>query len=136
MTRMKVERIRDLMNAHVLECEVSGYEFLIPTLTLPDPDDRHILAAAIHCGANFIVTFNLKDFPEHILEPFGIEAQHPDQFVLRHLVNTPDVVCGAARRHRESLKSPPMTAEKYLATLERQGLERTVSNLRDCAELI
>src|SRR5438128_11085266 len=52
ITRAKAERIRDLMNAHVLDCRVTGYEELIPTLTLPDPDDRHVLAAAIQAGAD------------------------------------------------------------------------------------
>ncbi len=63
ITRAQVERIRDLMNAHVRDCLVTGYESLIPSLTLPDPDDRHVLAAAIRCGADAIVTANLKHFP-------------------------------------------------------------------------
>jgi hypothetical protein len=49
-------RCRELMNRHVSDCLVTGYEALRPTLTLPDPDDRHILAAAIHGQAGAIVT--------------------------------------------------------------------------------
>src|SRR3954464_11109127 len=56
-------RCRELMNRHVPDCLVVGYETLIPTLVLPDPDDRHVLAAAIHAQAEVIVTFNLRDFP-------------------------------------------------------------------------
>jgi Uma2 family endonuclease len=52
------------MNSHVRDCIVEKYEYLIPTLTLPDPNDRHVLAAAIVGSADVIVTFNLKDFPE------------------------------------------------------------------------
>jgi len=66
------------MDAHVMDSLVTGYERLIETLDLPDPDDRHVLAAAIAGGADVLVTKNLKDFPADRLAPFGIEAQHPD----------------------------------------------------------
>ena len=119
-----------------LDCLVTGYESLIPSLTLPDPDDRHVLAAAIRCGADLIVTFNLNDFPRHALEPYGIEAQHPDDFLMHQLDFAPDVVCAAAKRQRQSLKRPPMSVDEYLASLERQGLAQTVSSLRRFAEII
>jgi hypothetical protein len=51
ITRAQLERVRKLMDSHVCDCLVTGYESLIPSLTLPDLDDRHVLAAAIHCGA-------------------------------------------------------------------------------------
>jgi predicted nucleic acid-binding protein len=60
ISQQQVERIRDLMNAHIRDCLIGGYERLIPTVTLPDPDDRHVLAAAIHGNADVIVTFNLN----------------------------------------------------------------------------
>ncbi len=69
------------MNAAAPDCLVAGCEPLIPGLQLPDPDDRHVLAAAIRSSAQVIVTFNLKDFPESALAPFGIEPMHPDVFV-------------------------------------------------------
>ena len=134
--REQVERIRDLMNVHVRDCLVSGYESLIGGLSLPDPDDRHVLAAAILCGADTIVTFNLRDFPEDALKPYGIEAQHPDEFLTYQLDLAPNVVCAAAKRHRGSLKNPAMNVEEYLASLERQGLAQTVAGLREYAELI
>ena len=67
LRREQLERTRDLMNAHVRDCLVTGYEDLIDSLALPDPDDRHVLAAAIRAGAEVIVTFNLKDFPPNAL---------------------------------------------------------------------
>ncbi len=135
-TRQQAEKIRDLMNAHVVDCIVTGYESLIPSLILPDLDDRHVLAAAIRCGASIIVTSNLKDFPEDALKPYGIEAQHPDDFLTHQLVLAPNIVCAAAKRQRQSLKTPPLSVEEYLASLERQGLAQTVSSLREYAELI
>jgi hypothetical protein len=136
LTRDKLERTRDLMNAHVRDCLVTGYEALIPSLTLPDPDDRHVLAAAIVSGTDVIVTFNLKHFPDEALKPFGIEAQHPDDFLTYQLDLAPNVVCAAAKRQRESLKNPPKTVEEYLQALERQGLAQTVSVLRRFAALL
>src|SRR5882762_11705405 len=72
-----------LMDLHAADALVTGYEDLIEGLELPDPDDRHVLAAAIRAGAHVIVTANLRDFPAKILGQFGIEPQHPDEFVLQ-----------------------------------------------------
>ena len=132
----QLQRTRDLMNAHVRDCLVTGYETLIDAVTLPDPDDRHVLAAAIRAGAGLIVTFNLKDFPENDLKRYGLEAQHPDDFVTFQLDLAPNIVCAAAKRHRASLKNPPKDVEEYFATLEAQGLAQTVSGLRRFSELI
>lgn len=132
----QLQRTRDLMNSHVRDCLVTGYEKIIDAVTLPDPDDRHVLAAAIRTGANLIVTFNLKDFPEKDLKPDGIEAQQPDDFLTFQLDLAPNIVCAAAKRHRASLKKPPKDVDEYLATLEAQGLAQKVSSLRRFAELI
>ena len=129
LTRAQLERTRQLMDAHVREGLVSGYEPLIPTLTLPDPKDRHVLAAAIHTKADVIVTFNLKDFPADTLALFGMEAQHPDEFVTSLLDLDVASVCEAVKRQRASLKNPPKTTAELLQTLERCGLAHTVMRL-------
>jgi predicted nucleic acid-binding protein len=134
VTRAKAERIRDLMNAAVPDSLVAGLEHLCPTLTLPDPDDRHVLAAAIHSGAGVIVTFNLSDFPVTALSPHHVEAVHPDEFLLRLLTTRPIEVCGAVARQRLSLKNPPKTVDEFLAVLQRCQLPLTVSKLRAYAE--
>ena len=77
LTAAQLGRTRDLMNAHVRDALVENYEPLIPALTLPDADDRHVLAAAIRGRADVIVTFNLSDFPKAALDPYGIAAQRP-----------------------------------------------------------
>jgi hypothetical protein len=127
----QLERTRELMDRHAPNALVTDYEDLIEGLQLPDPDDRHVLAAAIRGRADVIVTENLKDFPAEILAPFGIEAQHPDEFVLHLLDLAPGVVCSAADHHRQTLKKPPKTLEDYLDTLEAQGLTQTASVLRE-----
>lgn len=123
-------RCRRLMDEHVPDCLVTDYEALIPTLTLPDPDDRHVLAAAIHGGAGLIVTFNLGDFPASVLVKYRIEAIHPDEFIVRLWDEAPAVVLRAMRLHRASLKRPAKSAAEYLATLEQCQLPEVVSRLR------
>jgi predicted nucleic acid-binding protein len=136
LTAERLARTRMLMNEAVRDCLVSGYEDLIDSLTLPDPDDRHVLAAAIRSSAEVIVTYNLKDFPAETLARFDIEAQHPDDFLLSLFDLAPGQVCAAVKRQRESLRTPPKTAEEILATLQNQGLIQTVARLREYADLL
>ena len=131
LTRDKLERTRMLMDKHTVDALVTGYEDLIPGLHLPDPGDRHVLAAAIRGHANVIVTMNLRDFPPDNIGSFGIEVQHPDDFILRLLDLAPGAVVAAAENHRQSLKNFPKTVSEYLEILERQGLTQTVSVLRE-----
>jgi hypothetical protein len=131
LSREKLERTRMLMDLHAADALVTGYEDLIHGLRLPDPDDRHILAAAIRRRADVIVTANLRDFPVSILGRYEIKPQHPDDFILDLLDEAPMRVARAAQDHRESLKSPPKTIKQYLHELENQGLRRTVSVLQE-----
>jgi hypothetical protein len=130
LSRDRLERTRDLMNHSVRDCVVSDFEYMISSISLPDPDDRHVVAAAIHCGASLIVTFNLKDFPDSAIKPYNLAAQHPDDFIVDLLDLHPAGVLEAAASHRRSLKSPPKTADEYLDTLLAQGLTQTVAVMR------
>jgi len=134
--RAALERTRDLMDQAVRDCLVTGYDSLIPSLALPDPNDRHVLAAAIVGRCDVIVTCNLKDFPESAISPYGIEAQHPDDFLCNHLHLAPGLFCGAIRMVRMRLQKPPYSAEEYLAKLAQQGLVATVGELKSFSALI
>ncbi|MCE7987059.1 MAG: PIN domain-containing protein [Caldilinea sp. CFX5] len=136
ITHAMLERTRQLMDANVEDSLVQDYETLAHQLTLPDPDDRHVLAAAIVGKADLIVTFNLRDFPATALHPYHIEAQHPDLFIIRLMEMDMANVCVAASKHRLSLQNPPKRVHDYLASLERHGLSRTVARLREYASLI
>ena len=127
----QLERTRELMDAHVRDCLVEGYKSLIPSLELPDEDDRHVLAAAIVAGADVIVTFNLKDFPMDQLETYGIEAQHPDDFVAHLIDLAPSQVCAAVAAVRARLRNPPKTVTEYIDKLEQQQFPQTASLLRE-----
>lgn len=125
----QLQRTVALMDRAIPDASVTGYEAIIDGLLLPDRDDRHVLAAAIRCNASVIVTFNLRDFPAAALQPFGIEAQHPDEFI----DNLCDLDCAsvvaAARSHRTQLRHPPIDSDRYLDTLRKQGLVQTTKAL-------
>jgi hypothetical protein len=136
LTRPQLERTRDLMNRHVRDCIIEGYEVLIPSVALPDPNDRHVLAAAIHGQVDIIITFNLKHFPASVLKPHGIKAQHPDEFLKGLWESFPTDVCDSARKARGRLKNPPKSIDEYLAILAQQKLPETVAFLRKNRDLI
>lgn len=131
LTCERLQRTQKLMNQAVPECLVEGYETHISSLTLPDADDRHVLAAAITAEASWIVTSNLKDFPEDALKPYGIQAIHPDDFVQVLIQKHEDSVVTAARACRARLQNPPKSADEYLSRLASQGLTQTVAYLRN-----
>jgi len=136
LKRAQLERTRNLMNMHVLDCLVDGYDHLIPSLKLPDLNDRHVLAATIHSAASIIVTYNLKDFPEKTLNKYGVQAQHPDHFLVQLIELNPDTVCAALKRLRTSLKNPPTNTNQYLAILKQQSLPKTVKKLESLSTLL
>jgi hypothetical protein len=129
LTADRLAQVRRLMDAAVLDCLVTGYDDLIDSLVLPDPDDRHVLAAAIRGGAGVIVTANLADFPAVVLAPHGVEALHPDAFVSRLIELDPETACEAARQDRTRMKKPARTADEYLDALTGYGLVRTAAAL-------
>ncbi|EME59939.1 hypothetical protein H074_12967 [Amycolatopsis decaplanina DSM 44594] len=97
---------------------VTGYEPLIPAMT-NDPKDRHVLAAAAHANAAVIVTANLKDFPVSALEPYRIEAVHPDDFLLDQLDLFPAATLRCLREQVSALERPPETLSEFLERFER-----------------
>ena len=130
VTPAQLTRTRDLMNRHGGACLVTGYEALISTLTLPDPDDRHVLAAAITAQAPVIVTFNLSDFPSKLLTAYNVQAVHPDDFAASLYKANSLQFIQLVKRHRAALVNPPKTVEEYLATLAQCGLRKTVTLLQ------
>ena len=118
------------MDRHFPEAIVTNYTSRAAGLDLPDPDDIHVLAAAIEGGADVIVPRNLRDFPADRLAPHGLTAQHPDAFIAGLFDADPEAVLAAVRSHRAALRNPPRTASEYLAALERLGLVQTVSLVR------
>ena len=113
---------RRAIREHFAEALVTGYEPLIGTLELPDPDDRHVLAAAIRCGAQHIVTDNLADFPADVLAKYDIEAIGADGFLSRTFDLYPSEALGVLRTLREAYSNPPFTPSEFVRDLKAKEL--------------
>lgn len=111
--------------------EIQRYQSLIPLLNLPDKNDCHVLAAALHCQAEVIVTSNLKDFPLKSIEEFNIKAQHPDIFIARLIDLNPDMSVKAFLQQVSFLKKPAMTESQVLDALLKSGLAITAFKLKE-----
>lgn len=120
----------DAMHREFPEALVTGYERLIEGLELPDPDDRHVLAAAILSGAQHIITENLADFPADALEPFAIEAIDADDFLSRTYDLYPTEALQVCRATRVYYRNPPFTPSEFVLDLTAKGLPKLASRLR------
>jgi len=125
----KLIAVRNLMDANISDAKVEGFECLINSLDLPDPKDRHVLAAAIKCKADSIVTFNLEHFPQDYLSNFEIELIHPDDFLYYQLDMNPKLCIEAFHEQRAALIKPPMSVNEFINTLDKQKLPKTASFL-------
>ncbi|AWO00366.1 PIN domain-containing protein [Chitinophaga alhagiae] len=121
----QLNRARQAMDSAFPDSNVAGFKSLIAGLSLPDSGDRHVLAAAIKCGARMIITFNKKDFPAKHVKTFNLEIKNPDEFVMLLLkVNQPKVL-HALRRQVSALKNPPQSREQVLSSLKKCGLAQS-----------
>jgi hypothetical protein len=126
----RLRRTQALMNRALPDARVTGHEPLIAALELPDPGDRHVLAAAIRAGAQTIVTENIRHFPVAALAEYGIDAERPDPFLLGLLDTDQHLFLQAVRAQLETLTNPPQTKDQLLDTLRGGGLVQTVGALR------
>lgn len=129
LTPEQIQRTAALMNTAVPDAMITGFEPLIDSVDLPDVDDRHVVAASVRSNSEIIVTFNLKDFPAPALNAFGIEALHPDDFVMDLFDLNRAFVLSAVTTQRSNLRRPPMSVDEYLEALLRQGMAQTVKEL-------
>lgn len=130
ITEEKAARLRELMNGAVRDCLVTGYQPLIEVLDLPDPDDRHVLAAAIKVNAQLIVTKNKKDFPPKPLAEWGIRPKAPDDFVRDVMGLDSQAVWACVQQIVDSRTRQPVTVDDVLGELQREGLVASAAALR------
>lgn len=126
----RLARTRHLMIESVPDCMVRNYEGIVNGLALPDPKDRHVLAAAIRVGAQTIVTSNLKDFPSDVLVSYDVVAQHPDEFLLHVLDLSPPTFSRVLEEQAGALRKSAITVEQLLGKLDAIGLGGLVAEVR------
>jgi predicted nucleic acid-binding protein len=137
LTSEQLSRTRDLMNKHVEDCLVTDYQHRIESLSLPDENDRHVLAAAIECRAEIIVTANIGDSPAQTLASTGVTPMTAGDFISDFL-KTYELAGEAVfeelvRAIKGRLKNPPMNWNQYFECLLRidgNELPNTVQRLR------
>ena len=126
----RLPRTRALMNRALPDADVPGWQQHMADLVLPDPDDRHVLAAALAAGAGTVLTMNLRDFPASALAAYGVQAIHPDEFLCELHDADPELVGASAEAAHTNLSRSAPSFSEYLDTLERQGLPALVRRLR------
>tara|TARA_R110002049_G_scaffold51245_3_gene145057 strand:- start:1974 stop:2339 length:366 start_codon:yes stop_codon:yes gene_type:complete len=119
------------MNLAFPDANVENFKELIPSLKLPDKDDRHVVACAIRCNADLIVTFNTKDFPTKVLSKYDIEIQKPDELISNLIDINPELACKAFNKMVKRLKNPKKTKNEVLATLENCGLKKSIEKFKN-----
>jgi predicted nucleic acid-binding protein len=129
----RIRRRTAAMKSAFEDATVTGWEQVAAGLDLPDPDDRHVLAAAIVGGAQAIVTANLKDFPIEQLAPRAIEARPPDEFLLDQLDLFPSRTLEILAEQASDLVNPPTDLAGLLNNLERCALPNFVEAVRRLA---
>jgi predicted nucleic acid-binding protein len=122
LSSVAVARRLDAMNRSFEDALVEGWEDVEPPLALPDPDDRHVVATAIRGRADTIVTSNVRDYPEDVLEPLGIAAIDPDSFLLDQLDLAPRTVLEVIREQAAHTTRPSLTPTDLVARLARCGV--------------
>lgn len=129
LTAAQLQKTKEAMCGAFPAADVTHFEALVEALELPDPDDRHLLAAAIRCQADVIVTANLRDFSAAALAPYDVEAQHPDIFVASLIELNPQQALTAFRAQVASLKNPPRTASQVADNLRKVAMPITADQL-------
>jgi len=126
----RLRATRRLMNDALPEASVSGYEDLIPSVHLPDPDDRHVVAAAISAGASVILTWNLRDFPATALKTYGLRTRTPDAFLADVYDHAPDLAVSSLLNARRNLNRSRVSAPEFIDILSNQKLTQLVKRLK------
>jgi hypothetical protein len=135
MEQERADRLASLMRSAFEEASVSDEAIAALEESMTnDPGDRHVLAAAVAGGAEAIITFNLEHFPPEACEPFGVEATHPDEFLVAMYELAPELVAAEVRRQAADLTNPPWSIDELIDALERAGVAEFAGVLRDAVD--
>jgi len=121
---------RKLMNDALPDATVTGYEAHIEAVTLPDPRDRHVVAAAIKARASVVLTWNLRDFPTRELKKHELVRQTPDVLLANLYKKTPDLTLASLANARRNLSKSRISASGFIDILRNQKLIQLSKNLK------
>ncbi|MCI0659545.1 MAG: PIN domain-containing protein [Acidobacteria bacterium] len=102
-------------------CDANVF-YSIQMSDLPDPDDRHVLTAAIEAKAQIVLTYKLRDFPAAVMTTFGISALQPDEFLCQQMRAEPMLVLEAIEKMRMKRKRPEISKEQFFSKLARLSI--------------
>jgi len=123
--RAQLERNAPPMEAQLDDALVEGYEHRVDSVSLPDANDRHVLAAPNIARRTISSRQTYATFPATTLARFRLVAEHPDNFLL-HLVNDNQGKALAAFYELcDERKNPHQTPREVTEILKRQGLTAT-----------
>lgn len=137
LTASRTARSRAAMERFFEGASIEGYAHRIDTIALPDPDDRHVLAAAIEGGVDYIVTRDVDDFPEDVLLEYGLERRTPDELVCELIdAHGPPAVAAVIHAQAAAMRRPPMSARDLLERLATPsfGLTLAAARLRELCQ--
>lgn len=118
----KLQHLRQFMDETLPEAMVAGYERHVAAVNLPDPDDRHVVAAGIAAGATLILTWNLRHFPAKEMQKFGLRRETPDTFLSDIYDQVPDLMIASLAKARRNLTRTKVSEADFIDILNRQRL--------------
>ena len=120
----------DAMHNAFPEANVTEYDAFLEAADLPDPNDQHVLAAALKTRASMLVTENTKDFPTEVLDRLNLEVKSADEFIADAVELDPALAIRAVAKMRARFARPSLSAEDMLLRMEGVGLTIAASTLR------
>lgn len=113
------------------DASVVGWEPLEGSYGLPDPNDEHLVAAAVVGGAGVIVSDNIKDLPAKLL-PSGLEVVPASKFAADAVSVSPRIALQAVEMIGRRYGNPPRTVDDLLDLLiQRYRMNDAVAMIRD-----
>jgi predicted nucleic acid-binding protein len=127
----RLQQTRRLMEMALPDARITGFHHHIDGLNLPDPQDRHVVAAAIKANASLILTWNLRDFPASALKEHALECLTPDAFLASLYDRTPELIVATLSNARRNLSKSGVSALGFLDILMAHGLTELAARLRE-----
>lgn len=122
LTEERLAPTLEAMRMAFPDAAVSGYAALVPAME-NHPNDQHVLAAAVVGRADVLVTSNVRHFPVGACDPFGIEVQTPDEFLVHLFHLDPEATVDVLEEQASDKQRPPMTPDELLDSLDRSAPE-------------